>query len=124
MQNWSRSRSIWPLGYRLACCAIELIAAASAQQYDLSRFGDEVFRSSPSQADLTVVAGTVSIKMGPRLRRLGEQMPDPEWVLSIEKSRQLGWRLLRQLLHGSGASIRLCRSMSLSPVVRHARRRR
>src|SRR5215467_6712960 len=62
-QNWSRSRSIWPLGYGLACCAIELIASASAPQYDLSRFGSEVFRSSPRQADLMIVAGTVSIKM-------------------------------------------------------------
>jgi len=69
-QNWARLRSIWPLGYGLACCAIELIAAASAQQYDLSRFGSEVFRSSPRQADLMVVAGTVSIKLGPRLRLL------------------------------------------------------
>ena len=57
-QNWARSRSIWPLGYGLACCAIELIAAASAPQYDLSRFGSEVFRSSPRQADLMIVAGT------------------------------------------------------------------
>ena len=120
-QNWSRSRSIWPLGYGLACCAIELIAAASAPQYDLSRFGSEVFRSSPRQADLMVVAGTVSIKMGPRLRLLWEQMPEPKWVISMGKSRQLGWRILRQLLHGRGASIRLCRSMSMSPVVRHAR---
>ena len=66
-QNWARSRSIWPFSYGLACCAIELIASASAPQYDLSRFGSEVFRSSPRQADLMIVAGTVSIKMGPRL---------------------------------------------------------
>ena len=101
-QNWSRSRSIWPLGYGLGSSAIELIAAASAPQYDLSRFGSEVFRSSPRQADLMVVAGTVSIKMGPRLRLLWEQMPEPKWVLSMGKSRQLGWRILRQLLHGAG----------------------
>jgi NADH-quinone oxidoreductase subunit B len=98
-QNWSRSRSIWPLGYGLACCAIELIAAASAPQYDLARFGSEVFRSSPRQADLMVVAGTVSVKMGPCLRRLGEQTPEPKWVLSIGKSRQRGWGVLRQLLY-------------------------
>jgi len=67
-QNWARSKSVWPLGYGLACCAIEMIASASAPQYDLSRFGSEVFRSSPRQADLMIVAGTVSIKMGPRLR--------------------------------------------------------
>ena len=94
-QNWARSHSIWPLGYGLACCAIELIASASAPQYDLSRFGSEVFRSSPRQADLMVVAGTVSIKMGPRLRLLWEQMPEPKWVLSMGKSRQLGWGILR-----------------------------
>ncbi len=82
-KNWSRSRSVWPLGYGLACCAIEMIASASAPQYDLSRFGSEVFRSSPRQADLMIVAGTVSVKMGPRLRLLWEQMPDPKWVLSM-----------------------------------------
>jgi NADH-quinone oxidoreductase subunit B len=68
-QNWARSRSVWPLGYGLACCAIEMMAAAQAH-YDLSRFGSEVFRSSPRQADLMIVAGTVSVKMGPRLRLL------------------------------------------------------
>lgn len=82
-QNWARSRSVWPLGFGLACCAIEMMAAASAAQYDLSRFGSEVFRSSPRQADLMIVAGTVSVKMGPRLRLLWEQMPDPKWVLSM-----------------------------------------
>ena len=94
-QNWARSRSIWPLGYGLACCAIELIASASAPQYDLSRFGSEVFRSSPRQADLMVVAGTVSIKMGPRLRLLWEQMPEPKWVHEHGSMRQLGWGILR-----------------------------
>ena len=77
-QNWARSRSIWPYGYGLACCAIEMIASASAPQYDLSLFGSEVFRSSPRLADLMIVAGTVSIKMGPRLRLLWEQMPEPK----------------------------------------------
>src|SRR6266849_1667419 len=81
-QNWARSKSVWPLGYGLASCAIEMIASASAPQYDLSRSGSEVFRSSLRQADLMIVAGTVSIKMGPRLRRLGEQMPEAKWVLS------------------------------------------
>jgi NADH-quinone oxidoreductase subunit B len=81
-QNWARSRSVWPLGYGLACCAIEMMASAQAH-YDLARFGSEVFRSSPRQADLMIVAGTVSVKMGPRLRLLWEQMPDPKWVLSM-----------------------------------------
>ncbi|HEX6478549.1 MAG TPA: NADH-quinone oxidoreductase subunit B family protein [Ktedonobacteraceae bacterium] len=89
-QNWPRSKSVWPLGYGLACCAIEMIAAASAPQYDLSRFGSEVFRSSPRQADLMIVAGTVSIKMGPRLRLLWEQMPDPKWVLSMGQCANSG----------------------------------
>src|SRR5579884_997196 len=82
-KNWSRSHSVWPLSYGLACCAIEMMASASAPQYDLSRFGSEVFRSSPRQADLMIVAGTVCTKMGPRLVRLYEQMPDPKWVLSM-----------------------------------------
>jgi NADH-quinone oxidoreductase subunit B len=81
-QNYTRSRSIWPLGYGLACCAIEMITAAQSH-YDLARFGSEVFRSSPRQADLMIVAGTVCTKMGPRLVRLWEQMPDPKWVISM-----------------------------------------
>ena len=121
-QNWVRSRSIWPLGYGLACCAIEMIAAASAGQYDLARFGSEVFRSSPRQADLMIVSGTVSIKMGPRLRLLWEQIPEPKWVLSMGKSRQLGWGILRLVFYRRGASIRLSRSMSMSPAARPVRR--
>src|SRR2546429_8019387 len=70
-QNWARSRSIWPLGYGLACCAIEMIASASAPQYDLSRFGSEVFRSSPRQADLMIVAGDGSNTKGPPFWRRG-----------------------------------------------------
>jgi NADH-quinone oxidoreductase subunit B len=88
-QNYTRSRSIWPLGYGLACCAIEMISAAQSH-YDLARFGSEVFRSSPRQADLMIVAGTVCIKMGPRLVRLWEQMPDPKWVLSLGQCANSG----------------------------------
>jgi NADH-quinone oxidoreductase subunit B len=76
-KNWARSRSIWPFSYGLACCGIEMIAAAQPH-YDLARFGSEVFRASPRQADLMIVAGTVSIKMGPRLRLLLEQMLEPK----------------------------------------------
>jgi NADH-quinone oxidoreductase subunit B len=81
-QNYARSRSIWPLGYGLACCAIEMMAAGQPH-YDMARFGSEVFRASPRQADLMIVAGTVSTKMGPRLVRLYEQMADPKWVISM-----------------------------------------
>ncbi len=88
-QNWARSRSIWPLGYGLACCAIEMIAAGQPH-YDLARFGAEVFRASPRQADLMIVAGTVSNKMGPRLQRLWEQMPDPKWVISMGQCANSG----------------------------------
>jgi NADH-quinone oxidoreductase subunit D len=89
-QNWARSRSIWPFMYALACCGFEMIAAASAPQYDLSRFGSEVFRASPRQADLMIVAGTVSVKMAPRLRHLWEQMPEPKWVISMGQCANSG----------------------------------
>ncbi len=88
-QNWARSHSVWPFSYALACCGIEMIAAAQAH-YDLARFGSEVFRASPRQADLMIVAGTVSIKMGPRLRRLWEQMPEPKWVISMGQCANSG----------------------------------
>ena len=118
-QNWSRFRSIWPFSYGLACCAIEMISAASAPQYDLSRFGSEVFRSSPRQADLMIVSGTVSIKMGPRL--LWEQMPEPKWVISMGQCANSGGNSMIVIIP-CRASIRLCQSMSTSQVALRDRR--
>ncbi len=89
-QNWPRARSVWPFMYGLACCGIEMMAAASAAQYDLARFGSEVFRASPRQADVMIVAGTLTQKMAPRLRLLWEQMPSPRWVISMGQCANSG----------------------------------
>lgn len=80
--NWSRTRSMWPATFGLACCAIEMMATGAAH-HDLARFGMEVFRASPRQADLMIVAGRVSQKMAPVLRQVYDQMPDPKWVISM-----------------------------------------
>ncbi|MGB6770911.1 MAG: NADH-quinone oxidoreductase subunit B family protein [Candidatus Dormiibacterota bacterium] len=79
---WGRYSSLWPALFGLACCAIEMMGASNAR-YDLSRFGAEVFRASPRQADMMIVAGRVSQKMGPVLRQIYDQMPDPKWVISM-----------------------------------------
>jgi len=79
---WARKNSMWPATFGLACCAIEMMAAGAAD-YDLSRWGMEIFRASPRQADLMIVAGRVSQKMGPVLRRIYDQMPEPKWVISM-----------------------------------------
>ena len=80
--NWSRTRAMWPLLSGLACCAIEMMAAQSAH-YDMSRFGMELMRASPRQSDLLIVAGRVTNKMAPVLRRLYDQMPVPKWVIAM-----------------------------------------
>jgi NADH-quinone oxidoreductase subunit B len=81
-ENWARTRSMWPATFGLACCAIEMMATGAAHN-DLARFGMEVFRASPRQADLMIVAGRVSQKMAPVLRQVYDQMPDPKWVISM-----------------------------------------
>ncbi len=80
--NWARSNSLWPMLFGLACCAIEMMATQAAH-FDLSRFGMELMRASPRQSDLMIVAGRVSRKMAPVLRRLYDQMPEPKWVIAM-----------------------------------------
>jgi len=80
---YMRKNSLWPATFGLACCAIEMMAIGSAQKYDISRFGMEVFRASPRQADLMIVAGRVSQKMAPVVRQIYDQMSEPKWVLSM-----------------------------------------
>jgi len=80
--NWTRKSSLWPATFGLACCAIEMMTTG-APRYDLARFGMEVFRASPRQADLMIVAGRVSNKMAPVLRQIYDQMPEPRWVLAM-----------------------------------------
>ena len=80
--NWTRTGSMWPMTFGLACCAIEMMGSQGAN-YDLSRFGMEINRASPRQADLMIVAGRVSRKMAPVVRRLYDQMSDPKWVIAM-----------------------------------------
>jgi len=80
--NWGRTNAMWPLLFGLACCAIEMMGSQAAN-YDLSRFGMEINRASPRQADLIIVAGRVSRKMAPVVRRLYDQMSDPKWVIAM-----------------------------------------
>jgi NADH-quinone oxidoreductase subunit B len=87
--NWARKSAIWPMTFGLACCAIEMITASTAK-YDIARFGSEVFRPSPRQSDLMIVAGTVTLKMAPVVQRIYEQMPEPKWVMAMGACASVG----------------------------------
>ena len=87
--NWARKSALWPLTFGLACCAIEMIAS-STSRFDIARFGAEVFRPSPRQSDLMIVAGTVTLKMAPVLKRIWDQMPDPKWCISMGACSSVG----------------------------------
>ena len=82
MVNWARKNSLWPMPMGISCCAIEMMAMASPR-FDVSRFGTEVFRFSPRQSDLMIVAGTVTYKMAHVVRKIYDQMPDPKWVIAM-----------------------------------------
>ena len=86
---WARSNSFFPATFGLACCAIEMIASSTAR-FDIARFGSEVFRPSPRQSDLMIVAGTVTLKMAPVVKRIYDQMPDPKWVISMGACSSVG----------------------------------
>jgi NADH-quinone oxidoreductase subunit B len=82
LEDWARESSVWPVAFGLACCAIEMMATG-ASRFDMARFGSELFRASPRQADLMIVAGRVSQKMAPVLREIYDQMPEPKWVIAM-----------------------------------------
>jgi NADH-quinone oxidoreductase subunit B len=82
-QNWARANALFPLTFGLACCAIEMISVVGSPRVDASRFGSEVFRASPRQADMIILSGRVSVKMAPVIRRIYDQMLEPKWVISM-----------------------------------------
>ena len=117
--GWARTQSMWPATFGLACCAIEMMSTG-AGKYDLSRWGMELFRASPRQADLMIVAGRVSQKMAPVLRRIYDQMPEPRWVISMGVCASAGGMFTNYA--SCRASTRSCRSTCTSPAVRRSPR--
>ena len=107
--NWARKSALWPMTFGLACCAIEMIATG-AGRFDIDRFGAGVFRPSPRQSDLIIIAGTVTLKMGPVVRRVYDQMPEPKW------------EDLLILIRPCKVSTAVFRLMSTFPVARHVLR--
>ena len=89
VMNWSRATSVWPVTFGLACCAIEMMAAG-ASRFDFDRFGAGIFRATPRQADLMIVAGTVTYKMAPIIKTLYDQMPEPKWVIALGSCALVG----------------------------------
>jgi len=98
--NWARKSALWPMTFGLACCAIEMMATG-ASRFDMDRFGAGIFRPSPRQSDLIIVAGTVTLKMAPIVRRVYDQMPDPKWSFPWAPARTSA---------GRSIPIRFCRA--------------
>ena len=109
--NWARKSALWPMTFGLACCAIEMMATG-ASRFDMDRFGAGVFRPSPRQSDLMIVAGTPTLKMAPIIKRVWDQMPEPKWCIAMGRVRQPGDR--SRLIRHCKAWIASFRSMSTS----------